>query len=114
MRIILRSLCSVVAGLSLTLGVACNRGPVVDKAVLEGASKLPGAADVMAAIDKKDYEGSLAALMKVKESVTTEEQEVQFKVLARQARDKITETAGADPKAAEVVTALRAVTTGVR
>jgi len=84
----------------------------VDPTALEGASKLPGASDVMAAIDKKDYDGAMAALNKVKEGLTTEEQNREFMLLARQARDKMSEAAATDPKAAEAVNALRALATG--
>ena len=66
----------------------------------------------MAAVNKKDFEGVLAALNKVQEKVTTDEQNVQFMLLARQAREKISEIAPNDPKAMEVVAALRAMVTG--
>src|SRR5262245_23228205 len=101
----------VVVWVMVLLGSGCSK-PGVDQAVVEGASKLPGAAEVMAAIDKKDYEGAMAALAKVKEGLTTEDQNVQFMVLARQARDKMAEAAATDPKAAEAVAALRAMSTG--
>jgi hypothetical protein len=103
----------ILIGISLSFGAACKKSGV-DPAVIEGASKLPGAADVMAAIDKKDYEGAIAALTKVKEGHTTEDQKREFMELARQARDKMGEAAATDPKAAEAVHALRAMTTGGR
>jgi hypothetical protein len=96
-----------------SFGSSCKK-PGVDEATVEGASKLPGAAEVMSAIEKKDYDGAMAALSKVKEGVTTEEQNVQFMVLARQARDKMGEAAATDPKAAAAVNALRAMSTGGR
>ncbi len=68
----------------------------------------------MEAIDKKDYEGAMAALAKVKEGLTSEDQTIQYMVLARQARDKMGEAAATDPKAAEAVNMLRAMTTGGR
>ena len=73
---------------------------------------MPGAADVIAAIDKKDYDGAMAALMKVKQTVTTDEQNVQFMVLARQARARWTKRLSTNTQAAEAVMTLRAMTPG--
>ena len=105
-----------VIGFALALSAGCGKksGAQVYSAIIEAASSLPGAADVMAAIDKKDYDGAMAALMKIKKSVTGDEQTVQFMILARQARDKMDEAAPTDPKAAEAVMSLRAMTTGGR
>ena len=66
----------------------------------------------MAAIEKKDFEGALAALTKVRDQATTEEQNVQFMLLARKAREKIAEVAPNDPKAMEIVAMLRGMVTG--
>jgi len=67
---------------------------------------------VMAAIEKKDYDGAMAGLLKIKQTVTTEEQQMQYMVLCREARDKLNEAAATDAKAAEAVDALRAMTRG--
>ena len=56
--------------------------------------------------------GAMAALTKVKESVTTDEQNIHFMVLARQARDKISEAAATNAEAAQAVMVLRALSTG--
>ena len=101
-------------GLSVGFGTGCGKKPGVDPTVIEGASKLPGAADVMAAIDKQDYDGAMAALMKVKQTVTTDEQNVQFMVLARQVRDKMSEASVTNAQAADAVSTLRGMTTGGR
>ncbi|MEO8428809.1 MAG: hypothetical protein ABI651_17050 [Verrucomicrobiota bacterium] len=101
-------------GLCVGFGTGCGKKSGVDPTVIEGASKLPGAADVMAAIDKQEYDGAMAALMKVKQTVTTDEQNMQFMVLARQARDKMSEAAVTNAQAAEAVTTLRGMTTGGR
>jgi hypothetical protein len=108
-----RSACLVAIGLITCLGPGCRRS-AVDQNVIEEVSKLPGASDVMAAIDRKDYDGAMAALAKVREGLTTEEQNMQFMILARQARDKMSEAAATDPKAAAAVNALRAMSTGGR
>lgn len=104
----------LLVAVAVGLGTACKRTPAVDASVLEAAAKQPGAAEVMAAIDKKDFDGVLAEIAKVQAQVTTDEQQVQFLLLARQAREKIAEVAPNDPKAMEVVAALRALVTGGR
>lgn len=103
----------VVVGLLACFGIGCKKA-AVDPVVVEGASKLPGAAEAMMAIDKKDYEGAIAALAKIKEGLTTEEQNREFTVLVWQARTKLNEIAATDPKAAEAANALSALTLGVR
>lgn len=103
----------ILIGFSMGFGAGCKKSGV-DLKVIEGASNLPGATNVMASIEKKDYDGAMAGLMKIKMGVTTTEQDVQFKVLARMARDKINEAASTDPKAAEAVATLRAMATGGR
>src|SRR5215813_1951880 len=98
----------VLIGASVWVGIGCKKSGI-DKAVVEGASKLPGATEAMAAIDKKDYEGAVAAFVKIKQEITTEEQNKEFAVLAWEARSKLAEAAATDPKAAEAVNALRAM-----
>ena len=100
----------LVSGLALLSG--CRKPPAEDPNVIKAAESQPGAAEVMAAIQKKDFEGAVAALSKVREQVTTDEQNVQFMLLARQAREKIAEVAPNDPKAQEVVSLLRGMVTG--
>ena len=103
----------VLLSASLCVGVGCKKSGI-DQAVVEGASKLPGATEAMAAIDKKDYEGAVAAFVKIKQGITTEEQNKEFAVLAWEARSKLSEAATTDPKAAEAMNALRAMTTSIR
>lgn len=92
--------------------LGCRKPPAEDPNVIKAAESQPGASEVMAAVNRKDFDGVLAALNKVQEQVTTDEQNVQFMLLARQAREKISEIAPNDPKAMEVVAALRAMVTG--
>ena len=107
-------ICVIALGLPLAIGVGCRPKTAFDPAVTESAGKLPGADEVMAALDKKDYEGVITALNKVREGVANEEQNVAFMVLARQARDKMSEAAATDEKAAQAVAILRALSTGGR
>lgn len=101
----------ILMGVCIGFATGCKKNTGPESAAVD-ASKLPGAGEVMAAIDKKDYDGAMAALMKVREGATNEEQNLQFIVLARQARNKLGEAAATDPKAAEAVSALRAMTAG--
>ncbi|MBI3414854.1 MAG: hypothetical protein HY043_05950 [Verrucomicrobia bacterium] len=105
----------VISGVCLAgLAGGCAKRPTVDPTAVEAASKLPGAADVMAALAKKDYDGAMAALMKVKEAATGEEQTVQFGVLSSQVKSKLLEVADQDQKAADALSVLRAMASGGR
>ena len=99
--------------LAIGFGTGCKKS-ANDPKVIEAVSKLPGASEVWAAIDKKNYDGSVAALMKIQQGVKSEEQYVQFRVLAWQATQKISGAAATNAQAAEAVNALRALTTGIR
>ena len=92
--------------MAIGFGTGCKKSGD-DPKVVEAASKLPGAADVRAAIDKKDYDGAVAALVKVQQALTTEDQNVQFRVLAWQARQKMNEAAVTNAQAADAVNAVR-------
>lgn len=82
--------------------------------MIQGAASFPGVTNVWAAIDKKNYDGAMAALLKIRESCATEEQNIQYMVLARQVRDKMSEAAATNPSAAQAVAALRAMSVGGR
>lgn len=109
MRVVLQI---ILAGLVASGPVGCRKPPAEDPQAVKAAESLPGANEVMAAVAKKDFDGVLAALGKVREQVSTDEQNVQFMLLAYKAREKIAEIAPDDPKAMEVVAALRGLTTG--
>jgi hypothetical protein len=100
-------------GLLVVIGTGCGKSGV-DPTVVDAASKLPGAADVSAAIDKKDYDGAVTALVKVQQSLTNEEQNVQFRVLAWETLQKMNPAAVTNAQAADAVNAIRAMTTGLR
>ena len=107
----------LLAGLVLSVAtgvVGCKKPPAVDPAAVKAAESMPGAAEVRAAVEKKDFEGALTAISKVRDQVTNDEQNIQFLLLARQTRDRITELAPDDPKAMEIVATLRALSTGGR
>lgn len=68
----------------------------------------------MAAIEKKDYDGAVAALMKVQASLTTEEQFRHFKLLAWQARDRIYAVGSTNEKALQAAMSISAMTVAPR
>jgi hypothetical protein len=79
---------------------------------MELALKLPGSSNVFSALGKKDYDGAMAAWVKVKQSPAAEQQQLEFSALTRELKTKLMETSAADPKAAEALEALRAFTAG--
>lgn len=101
----------------LALGSAasgCNRKAGLDTAVVEGVNTLPGATNVWAAVDRKDYDGAMAALFKVQQACTTADQSREFTVLAFELRKKLSEVAPTNQKAAEAVNTLRSMGAAAR
>src|SRR5438094_899533 len=83
--------------------VSCStKNPPASASVVDTA-KLPGAAEVKAALEKKDYDGALLAFLKARWTVAYEEQHVQFVALSGELRNKLAEAAPTDPKAAEAL-----------
>ena len=115
--------CTVVALMGLSLGFATGCGnktsansttvnaPAKSTAV-DTTPKLPGTDEVRAALEKKDYDSAIAALLRVRQTVTSREKEVQYMTLAQEVKNKLLEGYGSDPKAAEALMTLRAVTAG--
>lgn len=102
-------------GLSVGIATGCGKksASVSDEpAEVDIAKKLPGASEVLAAIEKKDYDRAVAAMLKLGGTVANEEQQVQYMALSRQVREKLAEAAPNDPKAAEALAALRTMTLG--
>ena len=100
----------ILIGFSIGFGTGCKKKPVAESVAVD--SNLPGAAEVIAALDKKDYDGAMAAFIQVKATAASDEQQVQFMVLSRQVQFKLNEVAATDPKAAEALTAIRGMTLG--
>ena len=90
----------------------CGKPPAEDPSLIQAVDNMPGSKEVWAAVEKKDYDGIMTALGKVREKVTTDEQNSQYMILAYKVRERLTETAPNDPKAMEVVALLRGLTTG--
>jgi hypothetical protein len=113
-----------VAGLTLVAGLGAGCGKKGDttsssepqstapKSTPAASAKPSGSQEVLAAIDRKDYDGAIASLLRLRQSATTPEQLVQFANLADEARIKLLDAAPYQPKAAEALTVLRRITGG--
>jgi uncharacterized protein with beta-barrel porin domain len=75
-------------------------------------SGLPETAEVMAALDKKDYDAVVAGLVKAKQNAGSPEQTVQFANLADDVKIRLLEDAPTHPKANEALAALRQLSGG--
>ena len=56
----------------------------------------------------------MAAWLKLKQTITTEEQRIQFLTLTRAMQVKLLDAAQSDPKAADALTVLRSSSTSIR
>ncbi len=116
-RFILIIAVAVLAGCSAGCGKKAGTGGAAAPAATAeagsvSASKLPGANDALAALDKKDYDGVIAGVMRVRQSVASAEQQAEFTVLVDEVKIRLLDSAPSDPKAAEALTALRRITGG--
>lgn len=110
-----KSVCrAVLMAFVLIAGISVGCGPKNPPASVSqfDTNSLPGTAEVKAALEKKDYEGAVAAYLKINQSVATEEQHAQLMDLSRELRLKLSEAAPTDPKAAEALKAVGVMTTG--
>lgn len=110
----------VLAIASAGLTTACKKeapeeGVPAAPAAEEGsvsASTLPAAKDVMAALDKKDYNGVIAGIMRARQSANSPEQMEQFTILVDEVKMQLIYEAPNDPKASGALAALRRITGG--
>jgi len=66
---------------------------------------------VFAALDKKDYDGAMAAWAKIKQSTPADQQQAELAALTRELKNRLMEASNTDPKARKP-SALRAMTSG--
>ena len=111
MKKLIRGAVVALVGLCVGLGTGCGTKSTAPPTTVN-ANKLPGSDAVMAALEKKNYDGAVAALMKVSQTVTNQEQQAELILLTREVKDKMLEAAPNDPKAAEALSALRGATMG--
>lgn len=107
----------VVLGTVLILGlggIGCEKKREAEhqSAVTEATAQLPGSAEVFGPLEKKDYEGSIKALMQLKNSIQTPEQQTHYVTISDELKIRLLDEAPNDPKAAEALAALRAMTGG--
>jgi hypothetical protein len=100
-------------GLSLGLSMGCHRrGMSKEGAQIQNqAMKTTGATQVMAAIDKKDYNAAVATLMQLKLAATNRQQLVQYMVIQHQAQMKML-AATNDPAAMNALQGLQMMELG--
>jgi len=117
---------AVVASIVFSFGLAtgCGKKQAPASAAQDGApaaaapvstksaAQIAGADDVATALEKKDYDEAMAALLRVQSSVRTQEQKNQFMTLSWETKTKLIEAAETDPKAAQALMALRAMNSG--
>ncbi len=109
------SLLLIIAGLCVgLLSTGCKKqAPAAsDSTSTQISQQLPEATNVLAALDQKDYETAVSGVAKLKDSVSTPEQQEAYRRLLNQVKDKVLEAAPTDPKAADAVQAIRLLITG--
>lgn len=63
-------------------------------------------------LGRKEYDGVIAGLVKVRQTVADTQQQVQFTTLVDEVKIKLLEEAPKDPNAGRALAALRAMTAG--
>jgi hypothetical protein len=123
MNTYLRNLFCIVGLTVVCLAVGCGNKEATDETAVpaEGtadaaaqpaAGGLPGAQEAMAALDKKDYDAAIAAVVQARQSVTTTEQQNQFTDLVDNVRIRLIDEAPTDPNAQKALAVLRQITGG--
>jgi hypothetical protein len=89
-------------------------GAAEAKRAAEAPPKAPEGplAEAVAAIDRKDYDAAIAVWVRGKASAVTDEQKLQFMVLSSEIKGKLIDAAATEPKAAEALANLRAMSAG--
>jgi hypothetical protein len=98
--------------LLIGLAGACKKQTVDTSTATQTYSQLPDATNVLASLTQKNYDEAVAALVKMKENVTSEEQQNQYTLLVRQVKDQLLDAAPTDPKASDALQAYRVMSTG--
>jgi hypothetical protein len=107
----------VLAGIILASGLGCkaknqsSAGAAAPE--VQAAERLPEGTNILAALDQKDYEGAVAGLAKLQPLVgTAGELAADYLTLKMYVKGKLVELAPTDPKAAEALNSVRALTQG--
>ena len=75
-------------------------------------SGIPGANEALTLIDKGDFQGGMASIIRIKQATPPGEAQAKFAILADEARIRFLDAAPTNPKAAEALQALRQITAG--
>jgi hypothetical protein len=108
----------VLLGVILVSGLGCkakNQSSAAGGALppeVQAAQRLPEGTNILAALEQKDYEGVVAGLAKIQPVVGTGELAPDYLTLKMFVKGKLVELAPTDPKAAEALNAVRALTKG--
>jgi len=108
----------LVLAMALTLASACkksaNSGAAggEDAAAVQAAQSLPEGTNVLAALNQKDYDGAVAALSKIQQSIGEGDQQSQFMTLKQYVRSALLTASATDPKANDALSGLRMMTQG--
>jgi hypothetical protein len=112
MKRLIQATSLLLLGLALGSSAGCKKSGV-DPAMAEAVAKLPGAADVWAALEKHNYDAAMAAILKVQQA-TPPEQADELRSLMIKARQKFFDASETNAAAADGLKALRAMTVGIR
>lgn len=105
------------AALGILAGAACK--PKIAPAselqpeVTAAAQALPDGTNVLAAMDKKDWDTAVSTLVKIQQAAAGAQEDA-FVTLRQHVRARLMDVADTDPKAAEALNGIRAMTTGGR
>lgn len=97
---------------AIGVAVACKEKAGPKPSAIQAPPHLPAATNAIAALNQKDYEGAVAALVKIREAVSTGDQQMEFLGLTREVRGHLLDASATDPKAAQALEALRLMTSG--
>lgn len=102
--------------LAVFVGAGCKRdesaGPGAGQDIDAVVLRLEGATNVMEAFGRQDYEATVAALVAIKQNLTSEQQLEDFNTVNQHIYNKLAELSETDPKAAEGLAAMRTLTMG--
>ena len=94
------------------LGTACKKQAASTAGSAGSYQQLPEVTNVFAALNQKNYDEAVSELVKLKQSVSTEQQQNEYALLTREVKDKLLDASPSDPKAAEALQTYRLLTTG--
>lgn len=111
------ALAIALAGLWIIAGAACKPkiapASALQPEILAAAQALPEGTNVLEAMDKKDYDTAVGTLVKIQQAAGEAHEEA-FVTLRQHVRARLMDAAETDPKAAEALNGIRAMTTGGR